>query len=283
MPMPPPPPPQQGAPAPPPPGPAAGAGAGAGGMLAQAAQAAAAVPPPGAQAEAQQISGGQDLPGMPVPNAVQTVPPGSPEELPGQPVDVMPETGQAYQGEDVALNKEDATEAEEKEYQRVYAALQKVLYEQDTIADAVMKQLDPNDKISTTTKAATLLVQQLDEKLDMDEVVIPQITQDAVEVVAELAENRFGLTYSEQDLTATLGATWEGVMAIFGVDEREYNQMVDEYGPQMDKLQKSYDGFLAQGKPAPKPGGEEAAPPPPQAAAAPPAAVNPGAPPVPMA
>lgn len=253
-------------------------------MLAQAAQAAAQVPPPGGGGQQPPVGGGQDLPGMPQPGPNQTLPPDAPAQgMPGQPVDVMPETGQAYQGEDVDLREEQATEAEEKEYQRVSKALEKVLYQQDTIADAVMKQIDPNDKISTSVKAATLLVQQLDEKLDMDEVVIPQITQDAVSVVAELAENRFGIQYSEQDLTATLGATWEGVMAIFGVDEREYNQMVDEYGPQMDAIQKSYDGFLAQGEPAPKPGGGAPPPPPPQPEAPPPGAINPGAPPVPMA
>ena len=269
--------PPQGAPQGAAPSPPAGGGPG---MLAQAAQAAAQVPPPGGGAGGSPVQGGQDIPGMPQPSQDQTIPPqAAAQGVPGQPVDVMPETGQAYKGEDVAIGEEAATDAEEKEYKRIHSALQKVLYQQDTIADAVMKQLDPNDKISTTTKAATLLVQQLDEKLDMDEVVIPQITMDAVEVVAELAENRYGLTYSEQDMTAALGATWEGVMAIFGVDEREYNQMIDEYGPQMDKIQKSYDGFLAQGEPAPKPGG--GAPPPTQVAATPPPTA--GGPPVPMA
>lgn len=264
--------PPQGVPAPP-------EGGGGPGMLAQAAQAASQVPPPGSGGGSP-VQGGQDIPGMPQPSPDQTLPPeAAAQGIPGQPVDVMPESGQAYQGEDVDIGEEPATAAEEKEYKRVHSALQKVLYQQDTIADAVMKQLDPNDKISTTTKAATLLVQQLDEKLDMDEVVIPQITMDAVDVVAELAENRYGITYSEQDKTAALGATWEGVMAIFGVDEREYNQMIDEYGPQMDKIQKSYDGFLAQGKPAPKPGGD--VPSPQQAAATPPP--NAGGPPVPIA
>ncbi len=272
-------------PMPPPPQGAPEAAAGPG-MLAQAAQAASQVPPPGGgqqpgQGGPPQVQGGQDIPGMPQPSPDQTIPPDAAAQgVPGQAVDVMPETGKAYQGEDVTLGKEDATESEEKEYQRVHDAMVKVMYEQDSIADAVMKQLDPNDKISTTTKAATLLVQQLDEKLDMDEVVIPQITQDAVEMVSELAESRYGLTYSEQDMTAALGATWEGVMAIFGVDEREYEQMIEEYGPQLDKLQKSYDGFLAQGEAAPKPAGGA---PPPAPAAAPPGAVNPGAPPVPMA
>lgn len=252
---------------------------GGGGMLAQAAQAAAAVPNP-----AQQQGQGQP----PVPPA--GMPPGPAEqaaagtgEIP-QAQDVMPESGQAYQP-GTAIATEEPTEAETREYERVAGAMQRALYEEDGIADAVMKQLDPNDKISTATKAAALLIQQIDEKLDMDEIVIPQITQDAVTMITELAENRFGIEYSEQDEQATLGATWESVMAMFGINERDYDQLMKDNEGQLDSLQKDYDGFLAQGEPNKGVQTDEqmaGGPPPPGPAPGPANAVNPGAPPVPM-
>lgn len=267
----------QGAPAPAPApaqAPVPPAGGAGGGMLQRAAS------------NAAQVSGGQGLPGMPQPSPDQSLPLDA-EGVPGQKVDQMPESGKggaAYQGEAVNLAEEQPTAAEEKEYQRIAGAMQKVLYGQDTIADAIMQQVDPHDKISTTTKAATLLIQQLDEKLDMDEIVIPQITMDAVDVVAELAENRFGIQYSEQEIQATLGATWEGVMAIFGVDEREYDQLIQENEGQLDMMQKSYDGFLAQGEPAQHPAqaAGPAAPPAAPTQAPPPPGAAPGAAPVPM-
>jgi len=248
-----------------------------GGMLAQAAQAAAAVPNPMQQQQSQE---------QPAPPTPTGMPPGPVEQAQGasgeipQAADIMPESGPAYEPTST-VGDEEPTDRERREYERVAGAMQRALYEEDSIADAVMKQLDPNDKISTAIKASALLVQQIDEKLDMDEIIIPQITMDAVSMITELAENRFGIQFSAQDEQAVLGATWEGVMAMFGVNERDYNELMQEYGGQLDSLQTDYDGFLAQGKPNPgiqtdkQLAGAQPAP-------APANATNPGAPPVPM-
>lgn len=252
---------------------------GGGGMLAKAAQAAAAVPNPMEQQQ-QPPQGGVPPTGMP-PGPVAQAQAGT-GEIP-QAQDIMPQGGQAYQPT-ATVGEEEPTAAETREYERVAGAMQRALYEEDTIADAVMKQLDPNDKISTATKASALLIQQIDEKLDMDEIVIPQITQDAVAMVTELAENRFGIQFSEQDEQAVLGSTWEGVMAMFGVNERDYDQLMKDNEGQLESFQTDYDGFLAQGEKNPGIQTDEqlAGAQPPAPAPGPANAVNPGAPPVPM-
>jgi len=221
------------------------------GMLAQAAQNAAQVPLPGQQN--QPAPGGEVAPpaGGPVP------PPGAEATLP--PVvsnNSAPDNAQAYQGEEIDIGSEPATPREEKEYQRVSEAMNKVLYQEDNIVDSIMQQLDPEDKIGSTTKATALLIQQLDEQIDMDEIVIPQITMDAVDAVTELAESRFNVQFSEQETQATLGATWEAVMGMFGVDEQDYQQLMQQNEPQIDAIKKSHKGFLAQGKAVSKPGGQ---------------------------
>lgn len=252
------------------------------GMLSRAAQNAAQVPAPGgAPPGGAPPTGGPAqpatpvAPGTPVPppqagqlgqaGGMDTVGPGSP--MPGLPIN-MPGEGPAYQGEDISMEEEAATPREQAEYERAVKAMERILYSEDRLADAVMKQIDPNDKVSSTTKATALLIQQLDEKIDMDETVIPQVTMDAVDTVTELAEARFGMEFNEQELQATMGATWESVMAMFGVDESDYAQLraslTDE---DIGKLRTSHQGFLSQGTPVPQEGIPAAPEPPPPGAA----------------
>jgi hypothetical protein len=197
--------------------------------------------------------------------------------MPGMPIN-MPGEGPAYQGEDVSMQEEPATAREQAEYERAIKAMERILYEEDRLADAIMKQIDPNDKVSSTTKATALLIQQLDEKIDMDETVIPQVTMDAVDTVTELAEARYGIPFSEQETQATLGSTWESVMAMFGVDEQDYNALRSQFSNEdMERLRTSHQGFLSQGTPV-----QQNAPPP-VPAAAPPGAAPGGPTPMPGA
>jgi len=106
----------------------------------------------------------------------------------------------------------------------------------------------------------------------MDEIVVPQITMDAVDAVSELAENRFNMQFSEQDLQATLGATWESVMAMFGVSKEELSRFMEGYKGQGNALKKAYNGFLNQGNPSRN---DAPAPIPPQQAQAVPAQAAP--------
>jgi len=209
------------------------------------------------------------------PGGMDTVGPGSP--MPGMPIN-MPGEGAAYQGEDISMQEEPATAREQAEYERAVKAMERILYEEDRLADAIMKQIDPNDKVSSTTKATALLIQQLDEKIDMDETIIPQVTMDAVDTVTELAEARYGIPFSEQETQATMGATWESVMAMFGVDEQDYNALRSQFSDEdMGKLRTSHQGFLSQGSPV----AQNA--PPPVPAPAPPGAAPGGPAPMPGA
>ena len=231
------------------------------GALTRAAQAAQAVPPPGG-APAGAVPGGPPPgPGGPPPGPGGPPPAQGPLGMPAGPDTLPPNApvpgphaeipGGNYNAEGIDPGEEPATPAEEAEYQRARGALDKVLFEEDAIADDVMAQLDPNDPISTVAKASTLVVQQLDEKIDLDEVVIPQITIDTVDSVIELAENRFGGELPQQTSEAILGAAWEGVMAMFGIDEQQVAQLQQEYADQLPAMEKAHYGFLGEAKPTP--------------------------------
>jgi hypothetical protein len=223
------------------------------GMLQQAAQSAGQVPPPAAL---QQPAPGAPAQGAPAPLAPGVAPGADPaapppgiaeKESPGSPVpgpQVATPGGVAPEG-DFDFGEEEATPRQDKEYERALAALEHILYENDEISNSIMEQIDPNDKITTTTKASILTVNQLDDQIDLDEIVIPQITQDVVDRISELAENRYGMEYEERELQATLGATWEGVMELFGVDESDYQQLAGSFDEgQLSSLEKQHEGFL---------------------------------------
>lgn len=232
------------------------------GLLDQAAQNAAAVPPP------QPGQPGTQMAGPPAPQQQQQQPPPGPPGPPGAPgapapapaaASADPNLDPAYDPGDMDVGLEDASDAENREYEKASAALDEMLYEVDNTARGIAKMIDPNNKIETTTKANLTVLNQLDQSLELDEVVVPQITSDIVDKVSELAEARYGIEYTERDLQATLGATWEGALQMFGIEPQDFSDFMQGFDQkQIGQLKGAYEGFLggpnAGAPPGPAPG-----------------------------
>ena len=118
-----------------------------------------------------------------------------------------------------------ATEDEQREYERAMKALSTVLYQNEKTSNAVIKQLTPGEKIGGVAKASMLVLTQIDTKLDLDEVVIPEFTQEIVDRIIDLYENVHGEEFTDQETAAAMGATWEGLMEAYGVDEEDYAEL----------------------------------------------------------
>ena len=203
--------PLQGAPAPAPAGPAPGGPAG---------------PPPGAGAP-------PPAPGGPAPapaQATRQVDPGA-AAVPGQ----LPK----------GFEEEDASPEEQKEYGRVMQAVAQILYANDQIANSIVDQIDPNDKVSSTSKVSMLLIQQLDSKVNMNEVVVPEVTKEVTGRIMELAEARHGIQYGEREGQVIIGSVWEGVQQMFGMEQEEAQAMLTELGGDgLADLKQQYEGML---------------------------------------
>lgn len=128
------------------------------------------------------------------------------------------------------MNEEQASPGEQAEYERAMRALSQVLYQNDKIAQAMVDQIIPDDKVGSTTKASLLLIQQLDEKLQMDESVVAQISVEVVERLSELAEARHNMQYGDRELQVIMGSVWEGVQQMFGMDEQGAETLVAGIG-----------------------------------------------------
>jgi hypothetical protein len=155
--------------------------------------------------------------------------------------------------------EEPATEEEEAEYKRAQEVLARALYSDDRMSNAVQQMLTPQEKIGSIAKATILVVKTLDDRYNFDEVVIPTLAQEATDRVLEIYEAKTGEDVSESEAKAIWGATWEGIMEVYGVDEEayaeltagmsdeqfgayeaQYNELLNSAGPQSQQAPSPY-------------------------------------------
>ena len=158
-------------------------------------------------------------------------------------IQVVMQGGKATGDMDIGL--EDATPEEQKEYERSMNAMAQVLYGNEKTSNAIVDQVDPNDKVSSTAKVSMLFMQQLDEKISMDESVVSQMTEETVTRIMELAENRHQLQYDESEAQVILSTTWEGISQLFGMDEAGHSELVNNVGSErLPQLKEQYEAAL---------------------------------------
>lgn len=196
---------------------------------------------------------GAPPPAAPAPTQPQDAapPPPAPGQAPPQqaPAAAAPDQAAPQQGAPGA-GDEPATPEEQRDYDRSMQAVAKVLYGNDKIANSVVDQIDPNDKIGSTAKVSMLFIRELDRKLNMSETTIAPVTQEVVERVAELAEARHSISYSPGDMEKVLGAAWEGVAAMFGSDggqegSQAFQQFVSQFDDRtLSEIRSTYEAAL---------------------------------------
>jgi hypothetical protein len=138
-------------------------------------------------------------------------------------------------GPSLAGEDEEATPEEQAEYDRALDGLHQILYEDPERSQAIADTLQPQDKIGSVTRTAIMLIKQLDEGIDLDENVVAEITVDTADRLMEIGEASKGMTFSEKEAQAVAGATWEGVMALFGVDQDSVTEMTAGMTPEQLK------------------------------------------------
>jgi len=156
---------------------------------------------------------------------------------------------QGRQGKSLAGEEEQATPEEQAEYERALDALHQVLYEDEERSNSIVGMIQPEDKIGSVVKASVLVIKQLDEGVDLDENVVAEITVDTADRIMELAETAHNISFSEQETKAVAGATWEGVMALFGMDEESVREMTAGMSPEQIKgYEKEYKSMVEGGQ-----------------------------------
>jgi hypothetical protein len=128
------------------------------------------------------------------------------------------------------MNEEQATPEEQAEYERAMRALAQVLYANDNVANSIVDQIQVEDRVGSTTKVSILLIQQLDKKLQMDESIVAQMSQEVVERIMELAEARHNFEYGDREGQVIMGSVWEGVQQMFGMERGDAEALMAGIG-----------------------------------------------------
>ena len=143
--------------------------------------------------------------------------------------------------------EQEASPEEQQEYEKALSALHTVLYSNEGTSQAIVDMLQPQDKVGSVAKAGILVVQQLDEKIDLDESVFAEITMDIADRLIEMGERAKGMEFSEKESQAVMGATWEGVMELYGIDESAYEELTQGMSPEELKgYEQEYKGYLGE-------------------------------------
>lgn len=199
------------------------------GMLKQAAA-------PAAEPETPELDPAADPTGAPAEDPEGVAPP--------DPGSTAAPEGEGADGEEAAAGPtssgEQATPEEQAEYERAFKALNTVVYGDDGTSEAIAGQLQPDDKIGSVVKASLLIIKSLDEKINLDESIVAQISQDTVGMLVDIMDRVKKAPFSDQEYQQAMGSTWEGVMELFGVEGQEFDEFAKGEAPDATKKAGEY-------------------------------------------
>ena len=125
---------------------------------------------------------------------------------------------------------------EQEEFERAMAELSDTLYTNEKTSTALVNMISPEDKVGSTVKAVMSLVTSMDDKLNIDEGIIYQITMETADRLMDLAESA-GTEFSEKETEQIAMASWEGMMTAYG-DEPTVQEDYDYLSEGMSDVEK---------------------------------------------
>lgn len=129
------------------------------------------------------------------------------------------------------MDPQQATPEENAELERAWAAVAEVLYGNDKTHQAIVKKLDPKDKVGSAAMVTVFVITEVDKKINIDEGVIAGLVPNVLDAVIEIAEKARDIPeYTEKETKRALGTAMEQTLAAYGVEEEDYKAFVKERG-----------------------------------------------------
>lgn len=121
------------------------------------------------------------------------------------------------------------------EAQRGLDGIKTALYKDRNVSDQFLSMIKPDKKEDSVTRAAILLVTELDKKMDLDETVLAPMTAMAAGELMELSEAGHGIVFSEDEQRRVVMAAFEGILQAYQVDPQEAANFVAAVGPEAEQ------------------------------------------------
>lgn len=159
--------------------------------------------------------------------------------------DQGPSKGSASQG--AVPNPQD-----QQMYDQAVRTLYAIIYKDPKVTQNLIAMVQPRPHtVDSIAKASAILVQQVDKKINLDPIILPQLTMDAVDQLIDITERVKGVQISDGDAKAALGATFEIVAHMNGIDPNVAKQMLQAVSPQLQqRAQQMYSQTLQEGNAA---------------------------------
>lgn len=145
-------------------------------------------------------------------------------------------------GQPAPSNKPEGDESSDiAEMEKGVKAVSTVLFKEQGPADAFVKMLKPDDPVGSCVRASISLVTEIDNQLNLSERVMAPLAVFGAGELMEIGEAAHGMTFDEKTQKQIVTATWEGIMAAYGVagedaanfagstSEEEQNAAVQDY------------------------------------------------------
>lgn len=134
---------------------------------------------------------------------------------------------QAQAGQDLPEleGSEPASPEEQAAYEQAMQLMGKILYESDKTHEGVMQLLKAEPGIAGVVKATTMLVAEIDKKINLPETVIMELPGDIVDRLIDLGQQAGLFQMSDKEmLEAAQMAVFE-TMRMYGMDQSDLQQM----------------------------------------------------------
>jgi hypothetical protein len=138
--------------------------------------------------------------------------------------------------------EEQATPEEQEQYEQVLAAISKALYSDDKTFEGFEQMLQGDDPVDSLVRATTTLISEVDKKIQIPEVVIPQLPMRVFDMLLEVGTKAGFFELTDEEIRLGAGAAQDTVNRVYGISAENFEGMTADLNEQdVEQLSSYYD------------------------------------------
>ena len=131
---------------------------------------------------------------------------------------------------------EQASPEEQQNYESAVNAMGKLVYgtkqkTSNTIADSIVEQ----NKTGSLIQTGLMLLDKVDSIVDLNPAVIPELIGDAVQMLTDVAEQKNGIQFTQDEADGASMGIFEAIMSMIGGDQpmdQDFSSLTENISPE---------------------------------------------------
>ena len=146
-----------------------------------------------------------------------------------------------------------ASPEEQKNYETAVKTMGQIIYgtkkkTSNTIADSIVEQ----NKTGSLIQTGLMLLDKVDTIVNLNPVVIPELIGDAVQMLTDVAEQKNGIQFSQDEADGAAMGIFEAIMSMVGGDqsmEQDFSGLTENISPEeLQQMTQTYQQKLQAAK-----------------------------------